>query len=83
MKRCGPISGKALRMSPSGRRGFRVCSFRIIRRIAGVERVELVAIGLRGRVYEETVRILPYRFSSLTLGSDPARNSGFLYSGSG
>jgi mRNA interferase RelE/StbE len=53
-----PSSGKALMDELSGLRSFRVRSFRIIYRIAGAERIELVAIGPRKRIYEETVRIL-------------------------
>jgi mRNA interferase RelE/StbE len=53
-----PGSGKTLMDELSGPRSFRVRSFRIIYRIANAERIELVAIGPRQRIYEETVRIL-------------------------
>jgi mRNA interferase RelE/StbE len=53
-----PGSGKALMDELSGLRSFRVSSFRIIYRIADAERIELVAIGPRKRIYEETTRIL-------------------------
>ena len=53
-----PGSGKALMDELSGLRSFRVSSFRIIYRIAGAERIELVAIGPLKRIYEETRRIL-------------------------
>ena len=52
-----PGSGKALMDELSGLRSFRVRSFRIIYRIADAERIELVAIGPRKRIYEETMRI--------------------------
>ena len=52
-----PGSGKALMDELSGLRSFRVRSFRIIYRIAEAERIELVAIGSRKRIYEETMRI--------------------------
>jgi mRNA interferase RelE/StbE len=53
-----PGSGKAFMDELSGLRSFRVSSFRIIYRIADIERIELVAIGPRKRIYEETRRIL-------------------------
>ena len=53
-----PDSGKALMDELSGLRSFRVRSFRIIYRIANAERIELVAIAPRKRIYEETMRIL-------------------------
>jgi mRNA interferase RelE/StbE len=52
-----PGSGKALMDELSGLRSFRVRSFRIIYRIADAERIELVALGPRKRIYEETMRI--------------------------
>jgi mRNA interferase RelE/StbE len=51
-------SGKALMDELAGLRSFRVRSFRIIYRIADAERIELVAVGPRRRIYEETMRIL-------------------------
>ena len=53
-----PGSGKALMDELSGLKSFRVSSFRIIYRIADAERIELVAIGPRKRIYEVTARIL-------------------------
>ena len=53
-----PSSGKALKDELSGLRSFRVSSFRIIYRIKDKERIELVAIGPRERIYEETFRLL-------------------------
>jgi len=53
-----PGSGKALMEELSELRSFRVRSFRMIYRIADAERIELVALGPRKRIYEETVRIL-------------------------
>jgi mRNA interferase RelE/StbE len=47
-------SGKALRDELLGLRSFRVSSFRIIYRIKDPEQIELVAIGPRERIYEET-----------------------------
>ena len=53
-----PRSGKAL-MDELGRlRSFRVSSFRIIYRTKDPEQIELVAIGPRGRIYEETFKII-------------------------
>jgi len=53
-----PHSGKALLDELSGLRSFRVSSFRIIYRVKDSGQIELVAIGLRERIYEETFRIL-------------------------
>jgi mRNA interferase RelE/StbE len=51
-------SGKALTGELTGLRSFRVSSFRIIYRIKDPEQIELVAIGPRERIYEETFRII-------------------------
>ena len=56
-----PYSGKALMDELSGLRSFRISSFRIIYRIKEPERIELVAIGPRERIYEETFRIIQKR----------------------
>jgi mRNA interferase RelE/StbE len=53
-----PFSGKALLEELSGLRSFRVSSFRIIYRIKEPEQIELVAIGPRERIYEETFRMI-------------------------
>ncbi len=53
-----PHSGKALMDELSGLRSFRVSSFRIIYRIEEPEQIELVAIGPRERIYEETFRMI-------------------------
>ncbi len=53
-----PGSGKALVDELSGLRSFRIRSFRIIYRIADAERIELVAIGPRKQIYEETMQIV-------------------------
>jgi len=51
-----PSSGKALMDELSGVRSFRVSSFRIIYRIKEPRQIELVAVGPRERIYEETYR---------------------------
>jgi mRNA interferase RelE/StbE len=53
-----PYSGKTLMDELSGLRSFRISSFRIIYRIKEPEKIELVAIGPRERIYEETFRII-------------------------
>jgi mRNA interferase RelE/StbE len=53
-----PSSGKALMDELSGLRSFRIGSFRIIYRIKEPRQIELVAIGPRERIYEETFRII-------------------------
>ncbi|OGP79851.1 MAG: hypothetical protein A2Z40_00175 [Deltaproteobacteria bacterium RBG_19FT_COMBO_60_16] len=52
-----PLSGKALKDELVGLRSFRVGTFRIIYRIMRSV-VEIVAIGPRERIYEETYRLL-------------------------
>jgi mRNA interferase RelE/StbE len=51
-----PSSGKALIGELSGLRSLRVSSFRIIYRIKEPQQIELVAVGPRERIYEETFR---------------------------
>lgn len=53
-----PHVGKSLMDELAGLRSLRVSSFRIVYRIRDPERIELVAIGPRGRIYEETFRIV-------------------------
>jgi mRNA interferase RelE/StbE len=53
-----PSSGRALMDELSGLRSFRVSSFRIIYKIKDSRQIELVAIGPRERIYEETFRII-------------------------
>jgi mRNA interferase RelE/StbE len=53
-----PHSGKELMDDLSPLRSFRVGSFRIIYRIENPEQIELVAIGPRARIYEETFRLV-------------------------
>ena len=52
-----PSSGKALKDELAGLRSFRVGSFRIIYRVIR-NVIEIVAIGPRERIYEETYRLL-------------------------
>lgn len=53
-----PHLGKALMDELSGLRTFRVSSFRIIYRVKEPEQIELIAIGSRERIYEETFRVI-------------------------
>ncbi len=53
-----PGLGKALKDELFGLRSFRVSKFRIIYRIARGGRIEIVAIGSREKIYEETYRLL-------------------------
>ena len=53
-----PNSGKPLVEELLGLRSFRVKTFRIIYRIKEPEIIELITIGPRERIYEETFRIL-------------------------
>jgi len=53
-----PHSGEALKDDLSGLWSFRMGGFRIIYRIADKRVVEIVAIGPRERIYEETFKLL-------------------------
>ena len=53
-----PHSGKSLKDDLSGLWSFRVGSFRIIYRIPDDIVIEIVAIGPRERIYEETFKLL-------------------------
>ena len=53
-----PHVGKALVGELTGLRSLRAGSFRIIYRIKDPEQIELVAVGPRERIYEETFRII-------------------------
>jgi mRNA interferase RelE/StbE len=53
-----PNSGKVLMDELCGLRSMRVSSFRIIYRIRKADGIELVAIGPRERIYEETFRLV-------------------------
>ncbi len=53
-----PESGKALRDELAGLRSFRVGKFRIIYRVSSKSQIDLVALGPRVRIYEETYRLL-------------------------
>jgi len=56
-----PHCGKALREELSGLRTFRVKRMRIVYRIADRQIIEVVAIGPRHNIYEETFLIISRR----------------------
>ena len=53
-----PDSGKALKKELIGLRSFRISQFRIICRPASDNTIDIIAIGPRARIYEETFRII-------------------------
>ncbi len=53
-----PYSGKALKDELEGLRSFRVSTFRIVYRISSKKQIEIIAIGPRERIYEETFRLI-------------------------
>jgi mRNA interferase RelE/StbE len=53
-----PYAGKALVDELSGLRSYRVSRFRIIYRVMQEKQIEVVAIGPRDRIYEETYRLI-------------------------
>ncbi len=52
-----PSEGKALKGELTGLRSFRVSRFRIVYRVRK-DIVEVVAVGPRGRIYEETLLLV-------------------------
>jgi len=53
-----PLSGKALKEELLGLRSFRVSKFRIIYRTTKQEVIEVIAVGPRKTIYEETMKLL-------------------------
>lgn len=53
-----PDAGKALREELAGLRSYRVGRWRIVFRYASRDVVEIVAVGPRRVIYEETLRLL-------------------------
>ena len=53
-----PNSGKALKEELEGLRSFRVSRFRIVYQIAEPREIQIIAIGPRKRIYQETYRLI-------------------------
>jgi len=53
-----PESGKSLKDDLEGLKSYRISRFRIIYRISSKKIIDLVAIGPRKTIYEETYRII-------------------------
>lgn len=53
-----PYTGKALKEELAGFYSYRIGNFRIIYRISEHKVIELVAIGPRRTIYEETLKII-------------------------
>ena len=53
-----PESGKSLKDELEGLRSYRISRFRIIYRISSKQIIDVVAIGPRKTIYEETYRII-------------------------
>jgi mRNA interferase RelE/StbE len=53
-----PDSGTSLKDELEGLRSYRISRFRIIYRIASTQIIEVVAVGPRKTIYEETYRII-------------------------
>jgi len=64
-----PYAGKVLKNDLSGLRSFRVSRFRIVYGISEKQEIEIVAIGPRQHIYEETYKLVSRedRESSLML----------------
>ena len=53
-----PYTGKALKDELKGLRSFRVKRLRIIYQVAGEKEIQIVALGPRACIYEETYRLI-------------------------
>ena len=53
-----PHSGKALKDELNELRSFRIRKFRLIYRVSSGKTVEIIAIGPRKNIYEETFRLI-------------------------
>jgi mRNA interferase RelE/StbE len=53
-----PLRGKALKAELDGLRSLRVARFRVVYRIGGEGTIEVVAVGPRQRIYEDTLRLV-------------------------
>lgn len=53
-----PAAGKALKEELAGLRSFRVGGLRVVYRTAAREVIEVIAIGPRRTIYEETLRLV-------------------------
>ena len=53
-----PYSGKALKDELKGLRSFKVRRFRLIYRLSSKKIIEIIAIGPRKNIYEETFRLI-------------------------
>ena len=53
-----PHMGKALKQELSGFRSFRIKRFRIIYRVSSKKQIEIIAIGPRKVIYEETYKLI-------------------------
>ena len=60
-----PHSGKALKDELNGLRSFRVRRFRLIYRVSSGKIVEIIAIGPRKNIYEETFRLISKKGQNL------------------
>lgn len=56
--RIDPEAGKELRDELAGLRSLRIGRFRIVYRIASRRLIDLIAIGPRRTIYQETLRLL-------------------------
>lgn len=53
-----PFSGKSLKEELEGLKSYRVSKFRIIYRISNRKKIDIVAVGPRKSIYEETFKII-------------------------
>ena len=53
-----PESGKSLKDELAGLKSYRISKFRIIYRVTSQQTIDIIAVGPRKNIYEETYRLL-------------------------
>ncbi|MEE4607843.1 MAG: type II toxin-antitoxin system RelE/ParE family toxin [Desulfobacteraceae bacterium] len=53
-----PLAGKPLKEELTGLRSLRLGRFRMVYRIAGPDEIQIVAVGPRAVIYQETYRLI-------------------------
>ncbi len=70
-----PLAGKELRDDLAGLRSLRVGRVRLIYRVAPKRLIDLVALGPRRNIYEETLRLLRRETRTVTSAAHSSRHA--------
>jgi mRNA interferase RelE/StbE len=71
-----PESGKSLKDELERLKSYRINRFRIIYRISSKQTIDIVAVGPRKMIYEETYKIIKKESKTQLLQMTPKRQSG-------